>query len=265
MADQQNAQQGAPTNENRRIMMFTLAMTTVVALVLGLLFFGLRPVHQKNEAVAAKRAILSSINDYLPSPVATMTDDQVQDIFSNSMTSVVIKADGTEVEGVEAETVSLAAEKKKPVDERKYPLFIYNNGKENFYVLSIRGNGLWDEIWGNIALKGDLATIAGASFDHKGETPGLGAEIKDNPKFSAQFADKRIFDYNGVYTSVLVRKGGAKDPTYEVDGISGATVTANGVSEMLNRGIANYLPYLETLEKTESGATTTDAVGMIIK
>ena len=263
MADQNTAQQ-APTNENMRIMMFTLAMTTVVALVLGLLFFGLRPIHQKNEAVAAKRAILSSINDYLPQPVAEMSDDQVQDIFTNSMSSVVVKADGSVVTGVEAEKVSMAAEKKKPADERMYPLFIYNNGKENFYVLSVRGNGLWDEIWGNIALKSDLATIAGASFDHKGETPGLGAEIKDNPKFSSQFADKRIFYDNGVYTRVLVRKGGAKDPVYEVDGISGATVTANGVSEMLKNGIAKYIPYLEEI-KSEGGANSKDAIGMLTK
>src|SRR5690606_7287922 len=114
-----------------------------------------------------------------------------------------------------------------------------DDGKK-FFILSVRGSGLWDEIWGNVALEEDLRTLAGASFDHKGETPGLGAEIKDNPAFSAQFLGKTIYDQTGEFTSVTVRKGGAKDPANEVDGISGATITCNGVTEMLDRGIQYY-------------------------
>jgi Na+-transporting NADH:ubiquinone oxidoreductase subunit C len=83
-------------------------------------------------------------------------------------------------------------------------------------------------------------------LDHKGETPGLGAEIKDNPAFPGQFIGKQIFKDGEV--AVLVRKGGSQDKTYEVDGISGATITCDGVTEMLQRGIAYYLPYLETIE-----------------
>jgi len=113
--------------------------------------------------------------------------------------------------------------------------------------VTVRGSGLWDEIWGNIGLKDDLETVVGASFDHAGETPGLGAEIKDNSSWVRQFQDKKIYDESGNYTSVVVRKGGARNPTYEVDGISGATVTADGVSDMLYSGIQYYLPYLKTL------------------
>jgi len=250
-------------SDNNRILLFTVAMTTVVALVLGLLFFGLKDAHAKNEAVFNKRAILASLGSYLPTPVDELTDDQVQEIFANSVKTKVFKADGEEVPGIAAEKVELRKEKKKPEAERNYPLYIYNNGKEDFYILSVYGNGLWDAIWGNIALKSDGATIAGASFDHKGETPGLGAEIKDNKKFQAQFADKRIYDYNGTFTSVLVRKGGAKDPVYEVDGISGATVTANGVSDMLKSGIAKYKPFLESIQVKTPTVKATDEVGML--
>jgi len=84
--------------------------------------------------------------------------------------------------------------------------------------------------------------VVGASFDHAGETPGLGAEIKDNPSFAKQFGGKKIYR-DGEYVSVGVIKGGAKNIAYEVDGISGATVTANGVGEMLYRGIKYYEPY----------------------
>ena len=258
-----------PGNDNRRIMMFTLAMTTVVALVLGLLFFGLKPIHEKNVAVSNKRAILTAVSQYLPQSVADMSDEDVLSFFDANVDQYIVKSDGVALTEAEptyrlAEEVNLAEERKKPDDQRVYPLFVVNTDSEKFYICSIYGAGLWDAIWGNVALKSDLATIAGVTFDHAGETPGLGAEIKDNPKFSEQFQDKRIFDYNGTYTSVLVRKGGAKDPVYEVDGISGATVTANGVSEMLNRGLAYYEPYLKKLQ-AENGAGTRGAVGMLVQ
>ncbi len=249
-------------NDNKYIYMFTIAMTSVVAIVLGLMFFGLRPVHERNEAVFNKRAILASLGGNLPKSVADMSDAEVQEIFDDNMTTYVINSAGTIVEGAKIENVDMAKERKKPEDERQFPLYVYNNGQEDFYILSVRGNGLWDEIWGNIALKSDLNTIAGTSFDHKGETPGLGAEIKDNPKFAAQFEGKQIYDYNGTYTSVIVRKGGAQNPTYEVDGISGATVTANGVSEMLNRGIRYYLPYLEKIKAETSD--NSQPVGLLL-
>lgn len=250
-------------SDNARIYAFTVGMTTIVAVVLGLLFFGLKDAHAKNEAVFNKRAILAAVGTYLPTPVDELSDDQVQEIFATNVKTKVFKEDGTEVSDIKAENVSLAKEKKKPEADRNYPLYIYNNGEEDFYILSVYGNGLWDAIWGNIALKNDGATIAGASFDHKGETPGLGAEIKDNKKFQTQFADKRVYDYNGNFTSVLVRKGGAKDPVYEVDGISGATVTANGVSDMLKSGIAKYAPFLEEMQMNAPKVKATDEVGML--
>ncbi|MFK8056924.1 MAG: NADH:ubiquinone reductase (Na(+)-transporting) subunit C [Saprospiraceae bacterium] len=249
-------------SDNNRILLFTVGMTTVVALVLGVLFFGLKDAHAKNEAVFNKRAILEAVGNYLPTPVDELTDDEVQEIFTNNVKTNVYLADGSEVPGVDAANVKMAKEKKKPEAERNYPLYTYNNGKEDFYILSVYGNGLWDAIWGNIALKSDGATIAGASFDHKGETPGLGAEIKDNKKWSSQFADKRIYDLEGNFTSVLVRKGGAKDPIYEVDGISGATVTANGVSDMLKSGIAKYSDVLEDIQAKAPKAS--GKVGMLL-
>ncbi|HRF37287.1 MAG TPA: FMN-binding protein, partial [Saprospiraceae bacterium] len=89
-----------------------------------------------------------------------------------------------EVSGQLAEKINLAQEKKKPEADRLLPVFVYKDAQgKPYYILSVRGNGLWDEIWGSIALDSDMNTIAGVSFDHKGETPGLGAEIKDSPAF----------------------------------------------------------------------------------
>ncbi len=94
-----------------------------------------------------------------------------------------------------------------------------------------------------------MRTVVGASFDHQAETPGLGAEIKDNPTFAKNFKGKTIYNDAGEYTSVVVMKGTVKDKTYQVDGIAGATVTCVGVSEMLYRGIKKYEPFFASLKK----------------
>lgn len=257
-------------NDTKYIYTFTVIMTTVVAVVLGVMFFGLKGIHAENEAVFNKRAILASLGENLTKPVVDMTDGEVQSVFDDNMTTFVVRKDGQEITDADIDNIDLAKERKKPEDERQFPLYVYNNGEKNFYILSVRGNGLWDEIWGNVALEDDLATIAGTSFDHKAETPGLGAEIKDNPKFSASFQGKKVLDsYNGVYTpdvvKVTVKKGAITQPQYEVAAISGATVTCVGVAEMLNRGIAYYLPFLEKIKNGDVvvDGTRSEAVGML--
>lgn len=233
------------------IIRFVLIMTTLAALILASLNTFLGPQHAKNEKIYNKRAVLAAIKDHLDgTPLAEMTDKEVEDVFSNKIEQEVVNMAGDVVDGVTAESVDLAKEKKKPEADRLLPLYIYTDAAgKKYYILSIRGNGLWDEIWGSISLEEDMKTVAGASFDHKGETPGLGAEIKDNPAFPEQFPGKTIVDNQGNYTSVIVKKGGATDPTNEVDAISGATVTCNGVTEMLFRGIKYYQPYFNKLEQ----------------
>ena len=232
------------------IVLFTLGMTVLVALLLSALFYGTREQALINEDVFNKRAILSAINDHLDTKSDDLSDEEVINIFNTKVEQVVLNMDGEVVDGIMAEKVDMAKEKKKPEADRQLPLYVYNKeGGDKFYIVSVRGSGLWDEIWGCVALGSDFTTVAGSSFDHKGETPGLGAEIKDNPSFSKQFKGRKIYDASGNYTSVIVRKGGAKDKTHEVDGISGATVTADGVGEMLYRGIKYYEPYFNQLRK----------------
>jgi len=196
----------------------------------------------QNADVFNKRAILSAISAKLDKPVSDFSDQDVLSLFEEKVEQKVLDMSGEEVSGIMAEKVNMAKEAKKPEGDRQLPLFIYNGGGEKVYIVSVRGSGLWDAIWGNIALQSDFTTVVGASFDHAGETPGLGAEIKDNPAFAKQFGGKKIYN-EGEYVSVGVIKGGAKNPAYEVDGLSGATVTADGVDEMLYRGIKYYEPY----------------------
>ncbi len=233
------------------ILRFTLIMTSIVALALSGLFSLLKEKHDSNEAIFKKRAILEAINDYLEKPVSQLSDEQVQDVFDSKMRQTVIDYEGNVIEDVKAEDVDMAKEKKKPESDRKFPLFAYDSKEGTVYIVSVRGSGLWDEIWGNIAIKDDFNTIVGAAFDHKAETPGLGAEIKDNPAFPEQFEGKKLYNEEGKYVSIEVKKSGAKDPDHEVDGISGATITGNGVSDMMYKGIKYYEPYFEKVEKAD--------------
>lgn len=239
------------------IVRFTLVMTVVAALLLAGMFYATKPAADKNEVAFNKRAILSAVGTHLEKPLADMSDQEVLDVFANQMEQRVVNMNGEVQEGMLAEKVDLVQEKKKPEAERLLPLYIFTakDGKK-YYLLSMRGNGLWDEIWGTLALEGDLKTLAGASFDHKGETPGLGAEIKDNPTFPAQFIGRKVYTDAGEFVSVVVRKGGAQDEQHEVDAISGATITSDGVTRMIRKGIQNYQPYLDKLKAEQGGGTS---------
>ncbi len=236
-------------------------MTTVVALTLAGLFTFLKPVHEANEALYNKKAILSAVATKLDTPLDQMTGDQIEELFKTSINQKVINQSGEEIpaekvvaagyKGGKAEDIKIRKEKKKSDADRLLPFYTYTDSKgEKSYIVSVVGNGLWDEIWGNIALESNGSTIAGVSFDHQGETPGLGAEIKDNSSWKKLFVDKELYTPDGEFVSIDVVKGGArKGAMHEVDGISGATITADGVEEMLERGLAYYQPYFEKIKK----------------
>ena len=129
------------------------------------------------------------------------------------------------------------------------PLYISNIDGSEKYIIPLRGTGLWGPIWGYISLDNDMNTVYGAVFDHKAETPGLGAEI-NRDFFEKPFNGKRIFDLQGDFVSIAVVKGGAKENDYHaVDGISGGTITSDGVTAMLKERLDKYLPYFENKMK----------------
>ncbi len=239
------------------IVRFVLIMTSIVAIILAFLSFGLKGIHQTNEAIYNKKAILSAVADHLGTDFGALGDEDVQAIFDSKVEQMVLDVNGNEVSSSEviakgypggrAEDIDMKKEKKKADADRIFPVFVYtaDSGKK-FHILSVRGNGLWDEIWGCIALEEDKNTIAGVAFDHQGETPGLGAEIKDNLEWKAQFTGEKIYDKSGNYTSIAVVKGGSDpDNPHAVDGITGATITADGVAAMLDSGLKYYETYLE--------------------
>lgn len=228
---------------------FAVIMTVLVAALLAGSIVVLGPLAEKNADIFNKRQVLEAIRTPLAEAgkdVDALSDQMVLDMFNDQVEQTIVNAAGEPMEGMDMKAIELdmAQERKKPLDERMYPVYEVNFEGDSYYIFSVRGSGLWDAIWGNIALKSDMNTVAGVSFDHAGETPGLGAEIKDNAAWKAQFVGKKIYK-DGKYVSVYVRKGGAIDQEHEVDGLSGATVTADGVTEMLYSGLKIYEPYME--------------------
>lgn len=248
-------------HSTKYIYTFVFIMTTLVALILAGMFTALKPIHDRNAALYNKRAIIAAIESKLDTRVADLSDEQVQEIFDNNITQQVIDTKGNVLSEAQiqslsegattAEEVDMAKQRKKPESERILPFYTFTSDSgEKFYIISTRGNGLWDAIWGNIALENDFNTIAGVSFDHQQETPGLGAEIKENANWKKQYIGKQFYDSAGNLISIDAVKGGAKDPLHEVDAVSGATITSDGVDAMLKTYMKLYEPYLEKLKQS---------------
>lgn len=227
-------------HSNKYIFIYSAIMVIIVASLLAFAAEALRPAQEKNVRLERMQNILSSVG-------VSVDREQAEGIYKKYITEEVVLDNKGEIKGNNAFTVDLAVELKKKPEEQQFPLFICkkDDGSIN-YIIPVRGNGLWGPIWGFIAVGADGNTIVGSSFGHKGETPGLGAEISEKT-FQEQFVNKKIFDQNGNYQSVKVIKGGATEgDLHGVDAISGGTITSNGVSEMLQRTLKYYENYLKS-------------------
>ncbi|WBL21525.1 Na(+)-translocating NADH-quinone reductase subunit C [Zunongwangia sp. HRR-M8] len=229
------------TNTNGYTFLFAIIMVLVVASVLAFTATSLKPLQTENVRNEKMQNILATVG-------IQTSRDSAQALYDKYITETIsLTEDGSVDESADAFEVDLTKELRKPVSEQIYPLYIANIEGAKYYIVPLRGKGLWDAIWGYISLKDDVNTIKGAVFDHKGETPGLGAEITQ-AWFQERFADEKIFDENGNLVGVSVVKGGnassSKDNN-EVDAISGATITGNGVSDMISERLKHYLPYFK--------------------
>ncbi|CAM4266030.1 Na(+)-translocating NADH-quinone reductase subunit C [Gillisia hiemivivida] len=229
------------TNTNGYTFMFSIIMVVVVASVLAFTATTLQPIQNENVRQEKMQNILATVG-------IETERSEAEELYNEYITeTIALNEDGSVAEGTDAFTVDLAKELKKPGAEQLYPLYIANVEGAKYYIIPLRGKGLWDAIFGYISLKDDVNTIKGAVFDHKGETPGLGGEITQM-WFKQSFADEKIFDSSGNLIGVSVVKGNV-DPTNKddnkVDAISGATITGDGVSDMISERLLRYLPYFK--------------------
>jgi len=235
----------ADRNSNKYTLIYASVLVVIVAVLLAIAAIQLGPYQEQNVKLEKMQDILSSIG-------VESEAKEAEKLFNQySQEQVVLNNKGELVTSdIKAFDIDLKKEQDKikngQENERLFPLYIFNKEGERYYIIPVRGKGLWGPIWGYIALEGDMNTVYGASFDHKGETPGLGAEI-NTAQFQDQFVGKTIFDKSGNFVSVRVIKGGASpNDMHGVDAISGGTVTSNGVTEMLQSTLKNYIPYFES-------------------
>lgn len=209
-------------------------MATLLSLAATLL----QPAQEKNLEIEKKKSMLESIN--IPAD-----RNNAEELYTKYIKeSFVLNSKGEPVEGVDAFNVVMNVEQKKPLEQQYLPVFTAtpDNG-EKVIILPVEGKGLWGPIYGYVSLKSDMNTIYGVTFDHKGETPGLGAEI-NTPAFEGMFSGKKLFE-DEKFVSVMVLKGGAKkDDPHGVDAISGGTITSKGLEKMLLDCIVKYNDYL---------------------
>lgn len=236
------------TDSNSYTIIFSVIMVVVVGSLLAFFANFTKDLRIKNDQVKAQIDILSAIGVAADRSNAT-------EMFTQYIKQQKVIA-GTEVSDDEK---AYLIDVKKEMDGAKkgnvqrLPLFVAEKDGKTLYILPVRGNGLWDAIWGYIALNDDLKTINGVYFDHKGETPGLGANITES-FFTEDFKGEHLYDASGNFKGIEISKSNG-DPNNEdktdnqVDAISGATITGNGVGAMINSGIRAYLPYFETLKK----------------
>ena len=193
------------TNSNAYIIIYSAILVIIVAFLLAFVYQALKPMQDANVALDVKKQILYSLN--------------------------IRGLDGSEAEAKYAEVVKEEGEK----DGQKYYLCDINGAE--VLVVSMKGMGLWGGISGYISIHGDeTPTVYGAYFNHESETAGLGAEIKDSQAWQEKFIGKKVF-VEGTQDVALGVVKDVKDPETQVDCVTGATLTSNGVNDMIKAGL----------------------------
>lgn len=238
-------------------------MTIVCAGLLGGTANGLNGKIAASKKLDARKQILSAvikIDGKTPQEINTLFTSEIKGYVVNSKGDIITtekNKKGVDIPLVAEEVNPRNEYKKSSLSEKNFPVFEYiKNGKIEAYVLPIYGNGLWDEVWGYIAVNTDLKTVKGIGFGHKAETPGLGARITEKA-VQDRFKDKVIYNTDGkVVLEFLKGEGNLNVQEYEVDGLSGATMTSKGVNSMLSNYLGYYKPYFAKASSNVSLSTT---------
>ena len=240
---------------NAYIVIFTAILTIVVGGLLSFTSEILKPYQKKSIELDTKTSILKAVMD-----IDNKKDD-VLGIYNSKIESIVVDINGESVEkdkkgnDIVPEDVNILKNFKMDPENREYPVFKFmgDDGEVEAYIFPIYGNGLWNKIWGFVAIEKDMNTIKGVSFDHKQETPGLGQRIA-TAEIQQRYIGKKIYDGSGELVSVTMIKGEGKGQPLtdnEVDGMSGATLTGKGVNDMMLAYLSAYEGYMNKIKSNQ--------------
>ena len=231
---------GLNTNSNSYTIIYSIIIVILVAFLLAFVFQALKPMQDANVALDKKKQILNSLNirDLNNEEAAAKYQEVVlADEIIDEQGNVLEKGEqGGENYGFKLNSADFK--------NGKLALFVCKVDGQTKYVIPVYGMGLWGAINGYVAINADKSTVFGTYFDHDSETAGLGAEIKDNRAWQNQFQGKKLFTQDPHKIALAVSKK-VEDPSTQVDGITGATLTSNGVTEMLQTCLGAYMNFLK--------------------
>jgi Na+-transporting NADH:ubiquinone oxidoreductase subunit C len=244
------------TEKNSYTVLFATAMVLIVGALLAFVSSYFKEQITENKRIEKQQNILYAlgINENDETSVEFVSKSIVGEEFKKYITKQYVITGMDAVEDPKAYLIDIkkeAAAAKNPNYQRRLPLFVGEKDNQTFYIVPVRGKGLWDAVWGYVALDNQLV-VQGVFFDHAGETPGLGSNIKER-FFMDDFKGEHILD-GDTFKGITAAKGNA-DPKNndktdcEVDAIAGATITGDGISAMLKKDLQLYLPYLKTLKQ----------------
>lgn len=231
------------TNSNVYTVVYAAVVVVVVAFLLAFVSTALKSKSDANVENDTKKQILAALGQRNVADANVQTAWEkfiVADLVVDTAGNVLQQGEKKDQDGFRIERRDI-----KP-ENNKLPVFVATVNGEKKYVLPLIGKGLWGPIWGYLAVNADGQTVYGAFFNHESETAGLGAEIKAE-YFQSQFAGKKLEDAAGNIALTVVKNGKVEKPENEADGISGATLTGNGVAAMLLEGLNMYQPYLHSI------------------
>jgi Na+-transporting NADH:ubiquinone oxidoreductase subunit C len=239
-------------NSSSYTIIFSIVMVVVVGFLLSFFSDFTAETRKANGEIKLQLDVLAALG--IGEAQGVTRDNAVEKFKANIKEQYIIEGTKATPDN-KAYLINLKKEldKAKSGGTPRLPLFVAEIEGKKKYIMAVRGNGLWDAIWGYITLNDDLKTIYGVYFDHKAETPGLGANITQ-AYFVDDFKDEHLFDKSGNFKGIAVSKSNndpdnvRKDDS-AVDALSGATITGNGLSAMIEKGYKAYQPYFETLKK----------------
>ncbi|MDG1778463.1 MAG: Na(+)-translocating NADH-quinone reductase subunit C [Flavobacteriaceae bacterium] len=241
------------TESNKYTILFAIGMVVIVGSLLAFTASSLAPNIDENKRLEKQQNILYAmgVNENEGSSANFVSTEKAPELFKQYITEQIVIQGGNITTSNDAYLIDVKKQQSnaKAGLDRKLPLFIGEKEGQKYYIAPILGKGLWDAIWAYVAMDENMV-IQGAYFDHKGETPGLGANIKER-FFMDDFIGEHLLD-NGTFKGITVSKSNA-DPKnidktdYEVDAIAGATITGDGVAAMIKSELKLYLPYFKSL------------------
>ena len=237
-------------DSNLYTFLFATIMVFVIAIVLAYTSQSLKGLQKENIRKEKMQNILSTVG-------VITNRERAEELYDKYIEEqIAVQNDGSIDPAIDVfNDIKLVLELRKSPENQNFPLYVANIDSERFYIIPIRGNGLWNAIWGYISLKEDLNTVKGVVFDHAQETAGLGAEITQD-WFKERFINEKLFDSDNNLIGITVSKTN-NDPNnsdkndHEVDAISGATITGDGVTDMIKERLEHYVPYLNTLRSNK--------------